>query len=66
MVTRKRPARTAAKALVSPLRAQLTDPASAPHLQPQNHLLAALPRGDYARLAPHLEPIAMKLGDVLY
>ena len=32
----------------------------------QNHLLAALPEGDYARLAPHLELISMKLGDVLY
>jgi CRP-like cAMP-binding protein len=32
----------------------------------QNHLLAALPPGDYARLEPHLEPISMKLGDVLY
>ena len=32
----------------------------------QNHLLAALPAGDYERLAPHLEPAAMQLGDVLY
>ena len=32
----------------------------------QNHLLAALPAGDYERLAPHLELISMKLGDVLY
>src|SRR5512141_1396930 len=36
---------------------------SSPH---QNHLLDALPAGDYARLAPHLELIPMNLGDVLY
>ena len=32
----------------------------------QNHLLAALLDVDYARLSPHLEPIMMRLGDVLY
>jgi CRP-like cAMP-binding protein len=32
----------------------------------QNHLLAALPGNDYERLAPHLELIPMRLGDVLY
>ena len=32
----------------------------------QNHLLAALLDADYARMAPHLEPIAMPLGDVIY
>ena len=32
----------------------------------QNHLLAALPAGDYERLAPHLELIPLKLGEVLY
>ena len=32
----------------------------------QNHLLAALPASDYERLAPHLELIPIKLGDVLY
>src|SRR4030095_15626713 len=32
----------------------------------QNHLLDALPKGDYARIAPHLELIPMGLGDVLY
>jgi len=32
----------------------------------RNHLLAALPPSDYDRLAPHLELIPMKLGDVLY
>jgi hypothetical protein len=33
---------------------------------PRNHLLEALPAGDYQRLAPHLELIPMKLGEVLY
>ncbi len=32
----------------------------------QNHLLAALPAEDYARVAPHLELVPMPLGDVLY
>ena len=32
----------------------------------RNHLLAALPASDYERLAPHLEPIPMELGEVLY
>ena len=32
----------------------------------QNHLLAALPPADYARLLPDLEPIAMPLGWVVY
>jgi CRP-like cAMP-binding protein len=32
----------------------------------QNHLLAALPRDEYARLFPHLERVPMPLGDVLY
>jgi CRP-like cAMP-binding protein len=32
----------------------------------QNHLLSALPEAEFARLAPHLEPVLMRLGDVLY
>ena len=32
----------------------------------QNHLLAALPEQDYARMLPDLEPIAMPLGWVVY
>lgn len=32
----------------------------------RNHLLAALPAEDYARLLPNLERIPMPLGDVLY
>jgi CRP-like cAMP-binding protein len=31
-----------------------------------NHLLDALPPGDFTRIAPHLELIPMGLGDVLY
>ena len=32
----------------------------------QNHLLAALPTAEFERIAPHLELIAMPLGEVLY
>lgn len=32
----------------------------------QNHLLAALPADEYARLLPHLEAVPMPLGHVLY
>jgi CRP-like cAMP-binding protein len=32
----------------------------------QNQLLAALPDEDFARLAAHLEPVSMRLGDMLY
>jgi CRP-like cAMP-binding protein len=39
---------------------------SAPHSPHQNHLLDALPAGDYERVASHLELISMSLGDVLY
>ncbi len=37
-----------------------------PHDPRQNHLLAALPADEYARLSPHLELAPMPLGDVLY
>jgi len=40
--------------------------APAPHSPHQNHLLNALPRSDYERIASHLELIPMGLGDVLY
>ena len=40
--------------------------ALASHSPHQNHLLAALPSGDYQRLASHLELVPMKLGEVLY
>jgi len=36
------------------------------HHPRQNHLLDALPAGEYERLAPHLELVPLKLGDVLY
>jgi CRP-like cAMP-binding protein len=39
---------------------------SSPHSPNQNHLLAALPTAEFERLAPHLEPVEMRLGDVLY
>ena len=38
----------------------------ADHSPRQNHLLDALPASDYERIAPHLELLPMKLGDVLY
>jgi CRP-like cAMP-binding protein len=38
----------------------------APQSPNQNHLLAALPKADFERLAPHLEPVELLLGDVLY
>jgi len=36
------------------------------HSPHQNHLLDALPDSDFERLAPHLELIPLKLGEVLY
>jgi len=36
------------------------------HSPSQNHLLAALPEADFARLAPHLELVTLPLGEVLY
>lgn len=39
---------------------------STPPALQQNHLLAALPQEDLARLAPHLELVAMPLGNMLY
>jgi CRP-like cAMP-binding protein len=39
---------------------------STPHTPKQNHLLAALPAEIFERLAPHLELVAMPLGEVLY
>jgi CRP-like cAMP-binding protein len=38
----------------------------APQSPNQNHLLAALPAAEFERLAPHLEPVEMMLGEVLY
>src|SRR5450756_2751921 len=39
---------------------------SSPHTPKQNHLLAALPEADYARLVPDLELIPMPLGWAVY
>lgn len=39
---------------------------SAAHAPEQNHLLAALPAETFDRISPHLELIAMPLGQVLY
>ena len=36
------------------------------HSPNQNHLLASLPTADYEPLAPHLELVAMRLGDMIY
>jgi CRP-like cAMP-binding protein len=36
------------------------------HNPNQNHLLAALPADELERLSPHLEPVAMPLGDILF
>jgi CRP-like cAMP-binding protein len=60
------PRRSVAKAPVLPPKARphaVAPVRSSPH---QNHLLDALPRSDYERIASHLEPVSMKLGDVLY
>jgi CRP-like cAMP-binding protein len=39
---------------------------SSPHTAKQNHLLAALPEADYARLLPDLELVPMPLGWAVY
>ena len=36
------------------------------HSPNQNHLLAALPKAEFDRLAPHLELVPMRLGEILY
>ena len=47
-------------------RVRAASTAGVQHSPHQNHLLDALPAGEYDRVAPHLELIPMKLGDVLY
>ncbi len=37
-----------------------------PKNSPSNHLLAALPAGEYQRLAPYFEEVTLNLGQVLY
>ncbi len=39
---------------------------TAPHDPRQNHLLAALPASEFERLAPYLELVPLRLGEVLY
>src|ERR1035438_4087801 len=39
---------------------------SSPHTPTQNHVLAALPAADYARLLPDLEEVPMPLGWAVY
>jgi len=36
------------------------------HSPDRNHLLAALPAAELEHLLPHLEPVPMRLGDMLY
>ncbi|HVB49801.1 MAG TPA: Crp/Fnr family transcriptional regulator [Burkholderiales bacterium] len=36
------------------------------HSPSQNHLIAALPEAEFARLAPHFELVSMPLGEILY
>jgi CRP-like cAMP-binding protein len=57
---------SAGKASSSPSKVGSDGTAAARRNPHHNHLLDALPPGDYERLAPHLELIAMRLGDVLY
>ena len=39
---------------------------SGPRIKSENHLLAALPEPEKARLFPHMEPVTMPLGQALY
>jgi CRP-like cAMP-binding protein len=64
--TRTRPQRGAAIKSSSPPAKVGQKRAVAPQIPRQNYLLDALPVGDYARLAQHLEVVAMPLGEVLY
>ena len=61
-----RPRRSVGKA--SPVRVKSRAPTAGPehHSTHQNHLLDALPGGDYMRLKSQLELIPMALGQVLY
>ena len=56
---------SAGNSLSSPAKARQAAASTRPSPR-QNHLLDALPTSDYERLASHLEPIPMNLGDVLY
>jgi CRP-like cAMP-binding protein len=50
----------------APAGSRTTNPAAPRHSPRQNHLLDALPPADYERIAARLEPVSLKLGDVLY
>jgi len=61
-----KPARDAGKVPSAALTGGAHAVAPNAHTPHQNHLLDALPDGDFDRIAAHLELIPMKLGDVLY
>ena len=61
-----RPRRSVEKASSLPVKRRGLTGAPAHHSARQNHLLDALPAGDYARLESQLELIPMALGQVLY
>jgi CRP-like cAMP-binding protein len=61
-----RPKLSVGKVPSSPLRDRSHKVAATGPSPHQNHLLDALPKRDYERLASHLELVPMKLGDVLY
>ena len=61
-----KPARAAGSASSSRANGGKRAAAAAPPSPRRNHLLAALPESDYERLVPHLEPVPMQLGEVLY
>jgi CRP-like cAMP-binding protein len=61
-----RPSRGGAKKSSSPARDPLRLAVPASRSRHQNHLLDALPRGDFERISSHLEIIRMSLGEVLY
>jgi CRP-like cAMP-binding protein len=65
MATRKRDA-TAGIRPTRPSRTQALTRAIAPEGVHRNHLLDALPKGDYERLVANLELVPMELGAVLY
>ena len=62
----ERPGRSVGKAASLPFADKARGAAPARHSPRQNHLLDALPPGDYERIASHLELVPMGLGDVLY
>jgi CRP-like cAMP-binding protein len=65
MAAADRPGRSVGNAVL-PVKDGMPTAASASPDPHQNHLLKALPAGDYERVASHLELRPMNLGDVLY